>query len=468
MTALATSRASLLNAPFRLGLLACAWALLAAGPGLGQNWPSFRGPGASGVTEGPELPRDWDLATGRNLRWKLPIPGLGHSSPVVWQDKVFLTTAVSSATELEFLHGLSGDMRPAKDLSSQSWHLLCIDKKSGQLLWDRTLREGVPHEPRHPKNSFATPTVATDGKVVIAYLGSEGLYAFDLEGKPLWQKDLGVQRAGFAKNPEFQWGVGSSPILYRDRVVLQCDGNDQSYLAAFDAQDGHPVWRTERGEQPSWSTPTVVAGPDFDQLVTVAPGSVRGYRAATGEELWRLRWDMLIVESTPVTASGLVYVSSGKGSRHPILAVKPTARGDITLPEGQTQSDAVAWSTQKGGPITTSVLVYGEYLYAMEDQGFLRCFRAKTGELLYEQRIPKDFLSSPVASGGKVYLAADDGEVLVIQAGPSYELLATNQLPEAIVATPAISDGLLLVRTVAGLYAFGNTPPPPAPATAAK
>jgi outer membrane protein assembly factor BamB len=415
-----------------------------------DDWPSFRGGGAYGVGQG-QAPTSWDAFEGTNIRWRTPLPGLGHSSPIVWGDSVFVTSAVSS-TDVAYPTGLTEDLRSSSDTSEQDWIVYCIDRLSGAIRWQRKLASGVPRAPRHVKNSFATPTPATDGRRLLVFLGGEGLFGLTLQGELLWKRDLGALKAGFYLDPSLQWGIGTSPVIYERLAVLQIDGDDQAFLAAFDIDSGEPVWSTPRSDGRSWSSPAVYVGPPSDLLVTNAPKAVRAYDPRSGKELWHYRWAQDIVISTPLVAKGMIFTSSGKGPTQPILAIRPESRGDLTLRGEASSSEHVAWGHFKGGPIVTSPLVYDDWLYALVDIGVLRCFAAADGRLVYQQRLADSFLASPVAADGKVYLASESGDVFVIRAGPRFEILAVNHMGEPIVATPAIARGMIIVRTTDALY----------------
>jgi hypothetical protein len=316
----------------------------------GVDWPSFRGPVASGVADGFATLERWDATKGDGVLWKTKVAGIAVSSPIVWGDRLFVTTAVSSDPTASFRHGLYGDVEPSKDMAPHSWRLLCLDKKTGKLIWERVAHEGVPRTKRHPKNSQASATPATDGKVVVAHFGSEGLYAYDFAGKLLWKRDLGVLNAGWFYDPDYEWGAASSPILWKDLVIVQCDIQKGSYVAAFRASDGQPVWRTERDEIPSWPTPTVAEISGKAELVTQATKFIRGYDPRTGAELWRLGPNSEVTTPTPIVAHGLVYVTNGYRGIQPIYAIRLGGKGDLTLPEGKDSSEFLAWSKKRGGP----------------------------------------------------------------------------------------------------------------------
>jgi outer membrane protein assembly factor BamB len=419
------------------------------------EWPGFKGQSRMGVGDGP-APSRWDGQSREHVAWSAPIPGIGHSSPVVWGHQVFVTTAVPDRAAA-YPVGLSEDIATAVDGRRYAWRVMSLDLRSGRTLWDRTLHEGLPRSKRHSKNSFATPTPATDGRYLVVYMGSEGLYGLDMQGNVLWKQDLGVLEIGFYLDPSYQWGISSSPVIYRDLVIVQVDLDRGSYLAAYDLRTGRQVWKTPRHDGQSWSTPVLYLGAPRDLLVANAASHVRAYDPRTGRELWQLRWDMEIVLSTPTVANGLIYSASGKGDRQPIVAVRPTARGEVPLADAHGgPRSPLAWSRLTGGAIVTSPLVYGECLYALVDLGVLRCVSPSTGEIHYQQRIPDSFLASPVAADGKVYLASEDGNIYVVRAGPRYELIAVNPMGEPSVATPAFARGRLIIRTIGHVVAVGD------------
>jgi outer membrane protein assembly factor BamB len=440
-------------------IVAIAVLALLALPVGAQDWPQFRGPDASGVADGKPLPVSWDAAQGKGILWKTKIPGLALSSPIVWGDSVFVTTAVSSDPNAKFRHGLYGDVEPSTDVSRHTWRVMALDKKTGKVKWDRVAHEGIPKTKRHPKSSQATCTPATDGKVLVAWFASEGLYAYDLDGKLLWKRDLGPVTAGWFFDPDYEWGAASSPVIYKDLVILQVDRQEDSFVAAFRLKDGEPVWRTSRDEIPSWGTPAIFRGAPRDELVTHATKFIRAYDPLTGKELWRLGPNSEVTTPTPVIAHGLVYITNGYRGVQPIYAVRPGGSGDLTLPAEKTSSAHIAWSTQRGGPYTPTPLVYGDHFYTIGNAGILAVYDAKTGERLFQERVAGKggaFSASPVAGDGKLYLPSEDGEIFVLKAGPKPELLATNPMGEVLMASPAISDSVLYVRGLEHLYAIGG------------
>jgi outer membrane protein assembly factor BamB len=415
-----------------------------------QNWPSFRGPRASGVADGAAPPVSWDAEKNLNIKWKTAIPGLAHSSPVVWGNRVFVTTASSLDPSPYLRHGLFGDGDEAQDFKlKHQWKVYCLDKRTGKILWQQIAHEGTPKIRRHVKSTHANSTPATDGKHVVAFFGSEGLYCYDINGKRLWSKDLGVLDIGAFNVRELQWGNASSPIIYKNLVIVQCDVRDNQFIAAFDIRDGKEVWRVKRDELPSWGTPTVYEGKTRAELITNGTNLICGYDPLTGKELWRLKGNSLITCPTPIIAHDLIFVTSGYRPIKPIYAIRVGATGDISLEAGRESNQSIAWSKMKGGPYQPTPLVYGDHLFTNSNNGVLGCYNARTGELIYEQRIADkggSYSASPVAADGKLYLSSEDGEIFVIKTGPKYELLATNRMGEVLMATPAISDGMIFVR----------------------
>jgi len=421
------------------------------------DWPQFRGPSASGVGSGAKPPIRWDASKGTNLVWKAEIPGLSVSSPIVWGDRVYVTTAISSDPAQKFRTGLYGDTDSVNDRSPHQWKVMALDKLTGKLLWQQTAHEGVPKTKRHPKSSQASASPVTNGSVVIAYFGSEGLYAYSSDGTLLWQKDLGLQNAGWFFDPDSEWGAASSPVIFKNSVIVLCDRQKDSFIAAFDLKDGKELWRTARAEIPTWGTPTVVAGKDRTEVVTNGAKAIRGYDADTGKELWTLGPNTEIPCTTPVSGQGLIFVSSGYAPIQPIYAIRIGSTGNLTLPAGKDSSDAIAWSKPRGGTYLPSPILYGDQLYALGNNGILTAYDAKTGNRVYQQRIEGDsFVASPVAAAGNLYLASEDGDVFVVKAGPQYELVAKNPIGEPVLATPAWADDTLIVRGARHLFAIAN------------
>jgi outer membrane protein assembly factor BamB len=437
-----------------IALLICSVVSAAA-----QNWPSFRGPNASGVADGQNPPAAWNVEKNENVVWKTPIPGLAHASPIVWGDKLFVVTAVSGAPQGKFRHGLYGDVDSDKDLSKHSWKVYCLDKKTGKILWERTASEGAPKVKRHIKSSHASQSPVTDGKYVVAFFGSEGLFCYDFNGKLIWKQDLGVLDSGWFFDPDYQWGMASSPIIYKGLVIVQCDLQKGSFIAAFDVKTGKQAWKTQREEIPSWGSPTIFESKGKAMVVTNATKRIRGYEPMTGKETFELSGNSEVTVGTPVVGHDLVFVTAGYPPIQPIYAIKPTATGNITLAEGKESNDHIAWSKKRGGTYMPTPIVYGDYLYTCSNNGVLTCYDAKTGEQIYRERVAgqsNSFTASPVAADGRLYLAGEDGDMFVVKAGPKYELIATNPMSEVMMATPAISEGMIFVRTISHVYGIAD------------
>lgn len=419
-----------------------------------QHWPAFRGDNATGVARDGRPPATWDVSSRRNVRWQLPIPGLAHSSPVVWGDRVYVTTAVALAKasdEVRLGDSSLAGIGTAADMVRHSWRLYAVDRTTGRIVWERVAHEGVPRVKRHVKASHASSTPATNGRYIVALFGSEGLFCFDMSGRQLWKQDLGVMDVGLVSDPSYQWGPASSPIIVDDLVVVQNDRHKGSALVAYELATGKEAWRAPRDEWPSWSTPAVVRGA-HPEIVTISPHFIRGHDPRTGRELWRIedpRGEVKVV--TPVVADGLVIASGGypPGTR-PIYAIRPGGQ--------------VAWKIESGSPYTPTPLVYEGVLYVLRDNGVLAAHDVKTGERLYQQRIATGtggFSASPVAADGRLYFASEDGDVYVVRAGRTFELLARNPMGQICMATPAISGEMLIVRTRSALYGIAESEPSP-------
>lgn len=418
------------------------------------HWPSFRGPNASGIADGLELPTLWDAPAGTHVDWKTAIPGLGHSSPVFWGDRVFLTTAVSDDPSSIFVHGIDGRIDRRSDLSTHSFYVYAIDRKSGEVLWKNEVHRGVPRIQRQRKNSYASPTPVTDGKHVVAYFGSEGLYGFDLEGKLLWKQDLGVIDAGASYDDTYDWGPASSPIIYDDLVIVLGDQQaGRSFMAAFDVRTGEPAWRTKREVISSFSTPSLYEDDDHVELITNGAEWMHGYDPRNGKELWRLPGSSKNTTPTPVVWNDLVFIVSGYRIK-PMFAVRPGGEGNIA------GTEFVAWSTSRDGSYMTTPIAYGDYLYTLQDNGVLTCYGARSGERVYQERVAAGaFSASPIVADGRLYLSSEDGDVFVVRTGPEYELIATNPMGEVIMATPAAAEGQLLIRTQHHLFSIRDGDP---------
>src|SRR5436853_4525968 len=424
-----------------------------------DNWPSFRGEHAAGVADGQNLPDQWDGEKGTNIKWKTSIPGLSHSSPVVWADQIFVTTAISSRGSATFKKGLYGDGDASDDRSPHKWKLYSLDRRTGKILWEQIAFEGPPREKRHIKSTYANATPATDGRYVIAFFGSQGIYAYDMKGTPIWKRDLGRLNAGAYDLPDYEWGTASSPIIYKNLVIVQCDQQQDSFVTALDIKTGATIWKTTREELPSWGTPTVYSGKTRNELITNAPNFIRGYDPDTGKEHWRLGGSSKITAPTPVFTDDLIVVASGRRPEAPVFVIRAGASGDITLGEGQTSSKNIVWTKQRAGSYMPTPLIYQGYLYVLRNQGIMSCYDVASGEEKYTERIPHQgsgFSGSPVASDGKLYLPSEDGDVFIVKAGPRFELLAANHLGQSLMATPAISGGMIFIRAEKEIFAIGR------------
>ena len=426
----------------------------------GSNWPQFRGPNASGIAEGSSPPVKWNVEEKQNVAWKTPIPGLGHSSPIVWEDRIFVTSAISGKQNPELKVGLYGDIAPVEDDTAHRFMVYCLDRKTGKMLWERTAYTGKPKVKRHTKATHANSTMATDGKRVVAFFGSEGLYCYDLNGKLLWKEDLGLLDSGYFMVPSAQWGFASSPIIHDGLVIIQCDVQQGSFVAALNAETGKEVWRNPRNEVPTWSTPTVVESGGRKQVVVNGWKHIGGYDLKTGLELWRLTGGGDIPVPTPVAGHGLIYITNAHGRMAPIYAIKDSAAGNISLTAEATSNTHIPWSHHREGGYMQTPIVYGDYLYVCRDHGVLSCYNAKTGERLYNERLGTGrtgFTASGVAADGRLYYTSEEGDIYVVRAGPKFELQSQNPMGEVCMATPAIAGNNLYFRTQGHLVAISES-----------
>jgi outer membrane protein assembly factor BamB len=416
-----------------------------------EPWPGFRGSHISGVGSRATPPLTWNVAASTNVAWRTPIPGLGHSSPIVWADRIFLTTAVSSDAAAQTVALGEAGIDPANDLVPHQWRVMALDRSSGKVIWTRTVHQGRPRVKRHAKASHASATPVTDGRVLVAMLGSEGLFAFDLNGTELWRRDFGPLAVGLADEPEYEWGPASSPVIHGDTVVVQNDRYTDSFLLALDLHSGKELWRAAREERPAWSTPLIHVHQGQTTVVVVSSLFIRGHDFRTGRELWRISDpEGQVKVSSPVAAGDLAIATGGwPSAAKPILAVRA-------------RDGSVVWRQDRGSPYTTTPLVYEGVLYVITDAGILSAYDVTTGVRAYQTRLsPRagSFSSSPVAAAGRIYFASEDGKVVVVRAGRKFEVLATNDMNEVCMATPALSGDLLLVRTKSHLYALRNQAP---------
>ncbi len=417
------------------------------------NWPQFRG-SSSGVIEEGLSPSAWSAT--ENVAWTVEIPGRGWSSPIVWGERIFVTSAVSEADTETPKKGLylGGNRDKASD-KTHRWMVYCVDFNTGKILWEQVAHKGVPRHPLHIKNTYASETPVTDGQRIYAYFGNVGLFCYDLDGKPLWSREFASLKTSN------NWGTAASPVLYEDKLFIQNDNDEQSFLVALNKKTGEQIWRVERDEKSNWATPYIWKNQQRTELVTAARGKIRSYNL-DGQLLWELGGMSSIVIPTPLAEHGLLYVTSGYvgDKKRPLFAIRPDAQGDITLSEDKTSNQYVAWCQKQGGPYNPSPIVYGDYLYVLYDRGFLSCYDARTGNEVYSrQQIAAGataFTASPWANDGKLFCLSEDGDTFVIQAGPEFKVLGRNALNEMCMATPAAVRGSLILRTLTKLYRIGN------------
>lgn len=413
-----------------------------------DNWPQFRGPGAAGVARG-EAATTWDVPGGRNVLWKTAIPGLAHSSPIVWGDRIYVTTAVADSPDAPLKIGLYGDIESVHSDEPHSFRVLAIDKLSGNILWDKELYKGVPKVKRHPKSTHANSTPVTDGERIVAFFGSEGLYCLDRDGNVKWKKDFGLLDSGYFAVKSAQWGFGNSPVIHDGKLIIQCDVQENSFIALYDLADGREIWMTPRAEVPTWGSPTVYDGPGGRCIAVNGWKHIGGYEFETGKEVWKLVGGGDIPVPTPVVAHGLIFITNAHGGMAPIYAIRTSARGEFKPPKDGETSEQVAWWANRKGNYMQTPIVVGERLYMCMDNGVMACYDAKTGEQKYRKRLGSGstgFTASPVSAGGKLYYTSEEGDVYVLKAGDAYEELAKNSLGEPCMATPAVSEGILFFR----------------------
>ncbi len=443
----------------RLVTVAIVLTVLTALPRSGgaQQWPKFRGLDAGSVADDPALPDTWSET--ENIAWKIDVPGLSWSSPIVWDDHIFVTTAVSAADdEVQPIRGLydPGEHNGSVPASGEHrWLVYDIDFETGAVRWVTEVHRGAPTITRHLKNSFASETPVTDGERVYVYFGTIGLVAaLDLTGEVQWRRELGVF------NGRQRFGTAASPALHDGRLYVVNDNTTQSFLLALDAATGDEIWRVERDEVENWATPFVWENDVGTEIVTAGLRRVRSYDL-DGQLLWELGGMTVNVVPTPFARDGLVYISSGYpgGMPRPVYAIRPGASGDISLSEGENGNDFIVWYQPMLGTYNTSALVYDGHYYTLLDRGFLLNHDARTGREIYGRTRIKPgagFTASPWAYNDRIFLMGEDGDTFVIRAGNAFELLHTNTLDEMALATPAVVRGSLLLRTQTKLYRLSN------------
>ena len=412
-----------------------------------DDWPSFRGPFASGVADEQSLPSSWNPSTGDNVRWSRDIPGTGHGSVVVAGGKVYLVTAVTDG-EMAFALGDERGAMP-KDTDLQfSWRLYKLDAKTGEVDWYKEAYSGAPRASRHPKSSQANTTPAVAEGAVVAIFASQGMVAYDLDGNERWRKDLGVLDPGLFGDSGSQWGHASSPVIHEGRVFVQVDRHSSSYIVAYDLGSGEEIWRIDRQEKPVWATPTIHVSDERTQLIVIGGDYDRGLDPATGEELWRFARDLQVKTPTPFVADGLVVLAGGYRGQA-LHGVKVTSEGTV-------DGDELVWTSEKGGPYTSTPVAYGGRLFFVRDTGIFNVLDLSTGENLHRRRLSDTFSASPVASDGRVFFVSETGDVHVIGAEPPFETISTVEMGEPCMGSPAIADGALFLRCRSRVWAVGG------------
>lgn len=455
----------MLRRVIRTGVLAicgaAAIAVVRAAPD--DNWAQWRGPDGLGIAATADYPEEWHHATAerpaKNIAWKTPVPGRGLSSPIVWGNHVFLTTSIQG----EHVPGHTAPDHLNFDLTPGYLHpdstgvdykhalkVLAFDTRDGKLLWERTAYDGLMYDNRHRKNTYASPTVVTDGKLVYAFFEAPGLYAYDLNGTLVWKASLAnIAKAGL--------GPGTSPILYDNLIILQIDQEmgAGSAIVALDKRTGEQVWRAERKNRRSWATPILVRAPKRVELVASGAEAVVAYDPATGRELWRAPGTVGHPIPSPVAGYGLVFLFAGNAERAKrVLAIRTGRDGDLS------SSDALAWQYTRGTAYVASPILHGKYLYLMTDGGITTCLDALTGEVVYQGGrvpVPASFTASFVAFGDRLLQTSEDGDTFVLKAGPAHEVLRTNSVGEPVLASPALARGTIYIRGTQHLFAIRST-----------
>ena len=421
-----------------------------------DNWPQFRGPGALGVSGNTNLPDKW--STTENVLWKRDIAGRGWSSPVVWGTRVFLTTVINEGKSEEPRKGLYfGGNRLRVSASIHNWKVVCLNLDTGKVLWQKLARKGKPQGPIHLKNSYASETPITDGERVYAYFGNHGLYCYSIDGKQLWEKEWPAYKTRYG------WGLAASPVLHKGRLYIVNDNEQKSFLVALDAKTGKEVWRVDRyGEKSNWSTPYIWENKLRTEIITPGTRKNRAYDL-NGKLLYQFGGNSSITIATPYAKFGLLYVTSGYvGDRKkPMFAIRPGAKGDISLESDKDKNEYVAWCQRRAGPYNPSTIIYGDLMYVLLDRGLVACYEAKTGKHVYgpERIVPRGgaFTSSPWAYNGRIFFLDENGVTYVLQAGRKFKLLPANRLnakEDMCMATPALAGDKLIIRTDARVYCF--------------
>lgn len=432
--------------------LVVGWASISSASSAGSNWPQWRGPDSQGISHDRGIPVEWSSA--KNIQWKTAIAGRGHSSPIVWEDRVFLTSSIEGPVvpgrkapkhmmgNEEFFHpDWTGSDR------SYTFKVVCVNAQNGKITWERIAYDGPVYDHRHRKNTYASPTPSTDGKHVYAFFGSEGMYCYDFAGKLIWKVSLG----GI---PQLGMGPGTSPVIFEDLVILVCDKDmgEGSYVTALDRRTGREVWRVARKTRSSWATPVLVSSNKRTELIVSGAETVVSYDPKNGKEIWRCKGVESHAIPSPVAGHDMVFLSAGSQAKR-AMAVRLGETGDLT------NTASIVWKYDKGTAYVPSPILFGDYLYLMTDRGLLTCLDARTGEVKYEggrPPVPATFTASPVAFDGKILLTSEDGDTFVVKAGPTHEVIRTNSLEEPVYASPAIAGGKIFIRGDKHLYCIAS------------
>lgn len=438
-----------------------ATALLIAGLALSsaaaENWPQFRGAHGRGLAA-TAAPTTWNPETHDNIRWETEIPGLGHASPILWNGRIYLTTAVVPGTVAEVKIGAYGSGDSYKEKDPHQWRLLCLDQTTGKVLWDKLGHEAIPRQERHTKATHCNSTPATDGRHLVAIFGSEGLFCFDLDGTLRWKKELGKMDAGPWDSPTLQWSFASSPLIHDGKVIVQCDVLSEQFLAVFDVSDGRELWRTPRKEAANWCTPAIATANGKTQIVVNGWKQLGGYDFATGRLIWEMSGGGDIPVPAPLIVDDFAFFTSAHGKNRLLRAVRlQVASGEITPPEVDGTNAAIAWCHPRIGSYMQTPIVVGDKIWSCDWLGILTCVDRATGKIHYSERVCKGgqaFTASGIATGNHLYFTSETGEVAVVDAVEKFTVIAINQLGGQCLATPAAADGTLFFRTTRKLMAI--------------
>jgi outer membrane protein assembly factor BamB len=425
-----------------------------------RQWSSYRGYYSNGILDNTSLPEHWDIDKGENILWKADIPGLALSSPILWGDRLFITSAISQADNTLLEAGVYINSNPVDDESVHDWVVYCFNNRTGDLIWEKTAYTGVPKVKRHPKSTHANCTQATDGEYLITFFASEGLYCHNMDGELIWKKDFGKLHAGaFSEQREaIEWEFASSPLIHKGVVLIQCDVRGESFLAAYDIKSGKEIWKKIRDEHPGWCTPNIYTHQGREYVVVNGYKHRGAYDFITGEEIWRMSGGGDIPVPTPQIGEDMIYFNSAHGPSSPIFGISKDAKGDITLEKGETSNQFVKWSIPRGGSYMHTMLLYRDRLYNIGWNGVVECFNPVSGEKIYREKIGSadTFIASPVASDGNIYIISDFGVVYTVKAGDIFEVVAENDLKDISMVVPALSDDAIYFRTQHSLIAVSG------------